>query len=218
MYVRPCCITWQRCRLPIKKPWRAAYLNSSIGEFLHLKRDGSHEHSPCSGRNTSDTERYTPMTAKAVHQCFSRDARQNRMNCSDDAITIMPAAISVLKLPESDEHDRWVDLLMANQPPLKDNSTEWPELEVGVASKPTPRSRKLSRSRPPGVEEGDAHEQKLDEEAREQSSMRRKRSRRMLISLWRKLALTKRSLWASLDNGGHWRMLDSSRNRETVDS
>ena len=204
--------------LPIKKPWRAAYLNSSIGEFPHLKCGGSHGHSPCSGRNTSDTEQYTPMVAKAVHQCFSRDARQNRMNCSDDAITIMPAAISVLKLPESDEHDRWVDLLLANQPPLKDNSTEWPELEVGVASKPTPRSRKLSRSRPPGVEEGDAHEQKLDEEAREQSSMRRKRSRRMLISLWRKLALTKRSLWASLDNGGHWRMLDSSRNRETVDS
>ena len=74
----------------------------------------------------------------------------------------------MLKLPESDEHDRWVDLLMANQPPLKDNSTEWPDLEVGVASKPPPRSRKWSRSRPPGVEEGDAHEQKLDEEAREQ--------------------------------------------------
>ena len=100
--------------LPIKKPCRVAYLKSCIGEFLHLKCDGSHEHSPCSGRNTSDTERYTPMIAKAVHQCFSRDAGQNRINCSDDAITVMPAAISVLKLPESDEHDRWVDLLMAN--------------------------------------------------------------------------------------------------------
>ena len=85
--------------LPIKKLWRVAYLNSSIGEFLHLKCDGWHEHSPCSGRNSSDTERYTPMIAKAVHQCFSRDARQYRVNCSDDAITIMPAAIPVLKLP-----------------------------------------------------------------------------------------------------------------------
>ena len=36
--------------LPIKKPWRIAYVNSSLGEFLHLKCDGSHEHSPCSGR------------------------------------------------------------------------------------------------------------------------------------------------------------------------
>ena len=154
--------------LPIKKPWRVAYVNSSLGEFLHLKCDGSHEHSPCSGRNTSDTERYTPKIAKAVHQCFGRDARQNRMNCSDDAITIMPAAISVLKLPESDKRDSWADLTMAKSPPLKDNSTEWPDLGVGAASKPTPRPRKWSRSRPPGVVEGGALEQELDEEAREQ--------------------------------------------------
>ena len=154
--------------LLIKKPWRVAYLNSSLGEFLHLKCDGSHEHSPCSGRNTSDTERYTPMVAEAVHQCFSRDVRQYCMNCSDNAITIMPAAISVLKLPVSDEQDNCVDLLMANQPPLKRDPDEWPTFEVGAASRSPPRSRGWRRSRTPGVEGGENHEQKLDEETREQ--------------------------------------------------
>ena len=154
--------------LPIKKPRGVAYSNSSLGEFLHLKCDGSHEHSPCSGRNASDTERYTPMIAKAVHQCFGRDVRQYCMNCSDNAITIMPAAISMLKLPVSDEHDRWVDLLMANRPPLKRDPAEWPALEVGAASRSPPRSRGWRRSRMPGVEGGDAHEQKIDEEARGQ--------------------------------------------------
>ena len=101
--------------LPIKKPWRVAYLNSSLGEFLNLKCDGSHEHSLCSGKNTSDTERYTLLIAEAVHQCFGRDVKWNGMDCSDNAITIMPAAISVPKLPESDEHDHWVDLLMAGR-------------------------------------------------------------------------------------------------------
>ena len=87
------------------------------------------------------------------------------MNCSDNAITIMPAAISVLKPPVSDEYGRWVGLLMANQPPLKRNPNEWPALEVAAASKSPPRSRGWRKSRPPGVEGGDAHEQKLDEEA-----------------------------------------------------
>ena len=152
--------------LPIKEPWRVAYGNSSLGEFLHLKCDGSHEHSPCSGRNTSDTERYTPEIAKAVHLCFSRDTRQSRMNCSDDAIMIMPAAISVLKLPESDGYGRRAKLIMAKSPPLKEK--DWPDLGVGAASRPMPKSRKWSRPKPPGVEEGGAHERENDAEVREQ--------------------------------------------------
>ena len=83
--------------------------------FLNRKCGGSHEHSLCSGKNTSDTERYTPLIAKAVHQCLGRDVKQHGTNCSDNASLIMPAAISVLKPPASDEHDHWVDLLMASR-------------------------------------------------------------------------------------------------------
>ena len=65
------------------------------------------------------------------------------MSRSDDAVTIMPAAISVLKLPASDEHNRWVDLLMAGNLPSQGSRKEWPDLEVGAAAKATPRSRKI---------------------------------------------------------------------------
>ena len=147
--------------LPIKKPLKVAYLNSSPGGFLHLKCDGSHEHSPCSGKNTSDntsdTERYTPVIAKAAHQRIGRDVRQHCMNCSDTAITIMPAAISVLKLPVSDEHDHWVDLLMANRPSLKRDPAEWPTLGMGAASRSPPRPTGWRRSRMSGVEISDTH-------------------------------------------------------------
>ena len=36
---------------PINKPWRVAYLNSSLGTRLNEKCDGSHIHIPCSGQN-----------------------------------------------------------------------------------------------------------------------------------------------------------------------
>ena len=80
----------------------------------------------------------------------------------------MPAATSVLKFQVSDEQDDCVDLLMANQPPLKRDPSEWPTLEVGAASRSPPRSRGWRRSRMSDVEGGENHEQKLDEETREQ--------------------------------------------------
>ena len=135
--------------LPIKKPWRVAYVNSSLGEFFHHKCDGSHEHSPCSGRNTSDTERYTPLIAKAVHLCFSRDTKMNRMSCSDDANTLLPTAISVLKLLGSDEHCRGVQPIMAELPQAK--AEEWPDVKAGAEAKPEPKSRVWGKRRMFGV-------------------------------------------------------------------
>ena len=149
--------------LTIKKPWRVAYLNSSLGEFLHLKCDGSHEHSPCSGRNTSDTERYTPMIARAVHQCLCRDAKRYCMSRSDNADTVMPAAISVLKLAASDEHDRGVDLLTAGNPSQQGAPGEdWPDLQEGVAAKSTPKSRKWGIGRGSGAAGSGSHGQQPD--------------------------------------------------------
>ena len=43
---------------PIKKPWRVAYVNSSLGTRLDKKCDGSHVHTPCAGQNTSITVGY----------------------------------------------------------------------------------------------------------------------------------------------------------------
>ena len=131
------------------------------------------------------------------------------MNRSDDAVTIMPAAISVLKLTASDEYNRWVDLLIADRPPSKDSPTEWPDLEVAVASKPTPRSRMWSRSRSSGAAGSGAHEQQLDEVNEELPND---------DVPMEGAGPDKRSIWASLDNGGRWKMLASSRSRVTARS
>ena len=60
---------------PIKKPWRVAYVNSSLGTRLNAKCDGSHIHTPCSGQNTSITEGHTPAIVRIVHECFRDDVR-----------------------------------------------------------------------------------------------------------------------------------------------
>ena len=76
----------------------------------------------------------TPLIAKAVHQCFSRDAQLQDIDSSDNANLTMPAAISVLKPCTSDAHDYWVDLLMAGQPP-KPEEKGWP-LPADASSAP----------------------------------------------------------------------------------
>ena len=190
--------------LPTKKPWRVAYLNSSLGELFNLKCDGSHEHSPCPGQNTSDTERYTPLIARAVHQCFGRDVKLHGVNCSDDVISIMPAAISVLKLPASNERDHWVDLLMASRS-LKSDTGEWPL--PSEASESPPRSRRWRKNRMQSAGWQDSPEQMLDEEEQEipdvdfpMEKVRKPRSR---------------SLWGLPASGELWETQDSSRSRAT---
>ena len=63
--------------MPIEKPWRVAYLNSSLGNRLNMKCDGSHIHTPCAGQNTSLTEGYTPTIVRIVHECFREDVHKN---------------------------------------------------------------------------------------------------------------------------------------------
>ena len=52
--------------LPIRKPWRIAYINSSIGLYLHKTCDGSRKHVPCSGSNALYSQGYTPLICKAI--------------------------------------------------------------------------------------------------------------------------------------------------------
>ena len=61
---------------PIQKPWRVAYINSSLCTRLNKKCDGSHVHTPCAGQNTSITEGYTPKIVRIVHECFRDDVRR----------------------------------------------------------------------------------------------------------------------------------------------
>ena len=111
--------------LSSKEPWRVAYSSSSLRGFLSSKCDGSHDHSSCSGQDTSGTGCYTPLIAKAIHQFCRRDVQLHGVDSSDNASLVMPAALSVLKLCSGDTRNHWVDLLMAGQPP-KPGEGSWP--------------------------------------------------------------------------------------------
>ena len=78
----------------IKKPWRVAYVNSTLGDRLNLKCDGTHVHTSCSGRNTSETERYAPEIARVVHECFASDTGCNRRRACACVRIHSPAAVS----------------------------------------------------------------------------------------------------------------------------
>eukprot|EP00972_Heterocapsa_arctica_P099510 14682451-Heterocapsa_arctica.AAC.1 len=67
--------------LPINKPWKVAYIRSSISDYLNRKCDHSHSHAPCSGQNTKATEDYTPEIANAFHVCFKADVANGLKAC-----------------------------------------------------------------------------------------------------------------------------------------
>ena len=83
------------------------------------------------------------------------------MDSSDNANLIMPAAISVLKLPVSDERDHWVNLLMAGQP-LSSDAGKWPLPREVSKSPPQPKGWRKQRMVVAGRQE--SPEQKLDDE------------------------------------------------------
>ena len=65
------------------------------------------------------------------------------MSRSDNANTLMPAAVSVLKLLGSDGQSRGVTSLMAELPQVK--AEEWPGVKAGAEAKSEPRSRGWTR-------------------------------------------------------------------------
>ena len=47
--------------MPIKKPWRVISWNFELGGSLSKKCNGNHEHGPCAGRETKETQLYTSI-------------------------------------------------------------------------------------------------------------------------------------------------------------
>ena len=162
------------------------------------------------------TPNITPEIAKAVHLCFSRDTRKNRTSCSDDANTLLPAAISVLKLLWSDEYCRGVKPIMAELPQAK--AEDWPDVKAGAESKSVPKSRMWSRRNLLSVSEGSSQGQEGGEEVHEQEFDASGDDSPNAEGQWEKTGPDQRSLWALLDNGGRWRMPNSSQNKATEGS
>ena len=62
---------------PIKKPWSVATNNQHIRNALAGRMcDGSHEHTPCAGKDTQRTEGYTEDMVKCIHKAFKAQAKQ----------------------------------------------------------------------------------------------------------------------------------------------
>ena len=60
----------------ICKPWTVACFNSSLPDYLNVRCDGNHRHASCAGRNTRETEGYTPEIAAVVHNSLRIDSRR----------------------------------------------------------------------------------------------------------------------------------------------
>ncbi|MFM7990524.1 MAG: hypothetical protein ACKPKO_65515, partial [Candidatus Fonsibacter sp.] len=54
--------------MPSRKPWRIAYLNSTVHEYLRRTCDGSHPHVSCSWLDAILSQGYTPAICDAIHQ------------------------------------------------------------------------------------------------------------------------------------------------------
>ena len=80
-------------KMPIRKPWKVACLNTCLPEMLNLTCDGSHDHSPCEGKETLYTQGYTPAICDTIHHAIGEDISRLRnrpaalgaqvLSCSD---------------------------------------------------------------------------------------------------------------------------------------
>ena len=57
-------------KLPIRHPWRIAYINCSLGRYFNNKCDRSHRHAPCSGRDALFSQGYTHAIRQAIRHCI----------------------------------------------------------------------------------------------------------------------------------------------------
>ena len=79
--------------LPIRHPWRMAYINCDIGKYLNKVCDKSHRHAPCSGLDALYSQGYTPMICDAIRPCFRNMHRKSTVYVS------VPAAFEDLDSP-----------------------------------------------------------------------------------------------------------------------
>ena len=61
--------------LPIKKPWRVVSWNFELGSSLFKKCKGNHEHGPCAGRETKETQLYTSSIVSVILRRFRARAK-----------------------------------------------------------------------------------------------------------------------------------------------
>ena len=56
--------------MPIKKPWRVVSWNFELGGSLSKKCNGNHQHGPCAGRETKETQLYTSIIVGVILRRF----------------------------------------------------------------------------------------------------------------------------------------------------
>ena len=57
--------------MPIKKPWSLAINDPKMRDALYKTCDRQHEHAPCAGRDTRETEGYTDLLVDKFTRRFS---------------------------------------------------------------------------------------------------------------------------------------------------
>ena len=85
--------------LPIKKPWTIASTCPAIPNmFRNMTCDGTHEHTPCAGKDIKLSEDYTPIMAKLIHRAHKCHALSEVSHAAHPA---MPAILQLSPKPRN---------------------------------------------------------------------------------------------------------------------
>ena len=84
--------------LPIRKPWRIAFINVNLRDYLNKICDGSHRHAPCAGRDTLYTQGYIEEICGLLHKAVL-GIRRDGLGGSCCVYVAVPVAVCHGKRP-----------------------------------------------------------------------------------------------------------------------
>ena len=125
--------------MPIKKPWRVVSWNFDLGSSLSKKCNGNHEHGPCAGRETRETQLYTSLIVGVILRRF-----RARAKCLQPAP--LKLALACITRGRSRKHQATACDIRTT-PTVSLRSWASPEPLVSTGSWASPEPQVLTRSR-----------------------------------------------------------------------
>ena len=135
--------------MPIKKPWRVVSWNFDLGSSLSKKCKGNHEHGPCAGRETKETQLYTSLIVGVILRRF-----RSRAKCLQPAP--LKLALVCITRGRSRKHQAAAcEIRTTPTVPPRSWASPEPQVSMGSWASPEPQVSKRSWASPaPQLEAG----------------------------------------------------------------
>ena len=130
--------------LPIRHPWKIAYINCDIGKYLYKTCDRSHRHAPCSGLDALHLQGYTRHICERIRHCFKDTAHKTAiyvsisaafedLNACEKATPSLAPALASVEMAQRGTSSVW-DTLPPHGVPK--SYVEWPPLHGTSGGRP----------------------------------------------------------------------------------